>query len=917
MKNLKQFLLLFTIILLILTSSLKAQFLSVDGKNIVDDDGMPYISRSMGLGGWMLQEGYMLETGDFAGPQWKIKQTISNLIGITATETFYEAWRANHCTKSDIDSLASWGFNTVRLPMHYNLFTFPIQQEPVQMQDTWLTTGFEMVDSLLAWCKANNMHLILDLHAAPGGQGKDANISDYNPAYPSLWQSAENKRKTIALWKKLAEKYANEPYIAAYDLINEPNWAFRGANQNGCDESDNAEIEQFYKDITSAIRSVDTTHIIIIEGNCWGNNYNGIEPTWDNKLVVSFHKYWNATDASTIKSILDIRNKYNVPIWMGESGENSNQWFYETIKMLEENNIGWSWWPMKKINSVVGPLTVVKTPEYQMLLDYWRGTGERPTKEFAVDALMQITENLKIQNCDYHPDVPDAMFRQQTDSTPKAYKYHKAPGRFFGVEYDLGREGVAYNDFDYYNVGGLGSTIWNKGWTGRNDGVDLMKVIDVENESDYAVGWTEKGEWLSYTIDVGYDAAYKLRIRYFAVPITAMLHFEADGEPLTKTFALQSTYADTSFVTIDLAEVDLTAGEHQIKIMVDGAGFNLAWFELVDPRSSALMTPEFIYAYTSYKGDAILLAASKELDTAITAQVSDFWYNVNGFTSKLSSVSYSPSNPRVILLYPDKTIHFQDKISLEYNGANLKDLDGNVLPVLKGFTAVNRTEKIFKIPGKIEAEDYFVNKGLATEATTDAGGGFNLGYADNGDYTQYKVLVEHSGIYDFLLRVASADNSGGVVELLFENTDTAFKAATINVPYTGEWQLWQNVSQRIQLPKGEYMMKILVKESAFNLNYLKFNMVANNIANIKNSQMQIWPIPANEFFFVGFSESFVGAEKPIRINVFNTDGKLVHTEINNRNEWPLKIAVKNWPKGLYLVSILNESVYAHRKIIIQ
>jgi aryl-phospho-beta-D-glucosidase BglC (GH1 family) len=85
----------------------------------------------MGLGGWMLQEGYMLETADFAGTQHKIKQTLEELVGEEATEEFYVAWLENYCQKKDIDSMAAWGFNSIRLPMHYNLFTLPIEDEPV------------------------------------------------------------------------------------------------------------------------------------------------------------------------------------------------------------------------------------------------------------------------------------------------------------------------------------------------------------------------------------------------------------------------------------------------------------------------------------------------------------------------------------------------------------------------------------------------------------------------------------------------------------------------------------------------------------------------------------------------------------------------------------------------------------------
>ncbi|HPH46334.1 MAG TPA: cellulase family glycosylhydrolase, partial [Chryseolinea sp.] len=251
----KKFLLRYLIIpflfscLLVISTPLKvsAQYLHVDGKKIVDKNGSEVILRGMGLGGWMLQEGYMLETNAFANPQHEIRAKIKELIGETDTQEFYDAWLANHCTRRDVDSLASWGFNSIRLPMHYNLYTLPIEQEPVAGENTWLDKGFAMTDSLLKWCEANHMYLILDLHAAPGGQGHDAAISDYDATKPSLWESEANKQKTIALWKKLAERYATKEWIGAYDLINEPNWNFvAGQNANGCDETGNAPLRKLY-----------------------------------------------------------------------------------------------------------------------------------------------------------------------------------------------------------------------------------------------------------------------------------------------------------------------------------------------------------------------------------------------------------------------------------------------------------------------------------------------------------------------------------------------------------------------------------------------------------------------------------------------------------------------------------------------
>ena len=283
-------------------------FLRADGMRIVDGQGQPVLLRGMGLGGWMLQEGYMLGIKK-EGTQHSIKARIADLVGKEDTERFYTLWRQNHMTRADVDRLAASGFNSIRLPMHYNLFTLPIEEEPVKGKDTWLTAGFEMTDNLLSWCRANRMYLILDLHAAPGGQGKDANISDYDPAKPSLWESAENQRKTVALWRKLAERYANEPWIGGYDILNEPNWTFEGKDKNGREDVSNQPIWDLYTAITRAIRQVDAKHLIIVEGNGWGNNYGGFPEPWDRNMAMSFHKYWNPNTEEAIARFLALREQ--------------------------------------------------------------------------------------------------------------------------------------------------------------------------------------------------------------------------------------------------------------------------------------------------------------------------------------------------------------------------------------------------------------------------------------------------------------------------------------------------------------------------------------------------------------------------------------------------------------------------------
>src|SRR5579864_9414256 len=229
-----------------LSVRLKCQgFLKTDGQRIINTQGNNVLLRGIVLGGWMLQEGYMLHLNK-EGQQYRIKQRIALLTGEEKTKAFYTAWLSNHTTRSDIDSLHAWGFNSVRLPMHYNLFTLAVDQEPAAGKNSWLTVGFTLTDSLISWCKANHMYVILDLHAAPGGQGNDLNISDRDPSKPSSWQSDANRQKTIALWQKIAARYANETTVGAYDILNEPNWGFEDTlhDRNGLKEEKNVPLKQ-------------------------------------------------------------------------------------------------------------------------------------------------------------------------------------------------------------------------------------------------------------------------------------------------------------------------------------------------------------------------------------------------------------------------------------------------------------------------------------------------------------------------------------------------------------------------------------------------------------------------------------------------------------------------------------------------
>ena len=553
-------------------------FLKAAGKQIVNEKGENVLLRGIGLGGWMLQEGYMLGLNG-GGQQFVIRQRIEKLIGSEQAAEFYDVWLSNHTRKTDIDSLKAWGFNSVRLPMHYNLYTLPVEKEPRAGEQTWLEKGFAITDSLLSWCRINKMYLILDLHAAPGGQGNDLNIADRDPALPSLWESEANRQKTIALWKKLAARYANEPFIAAYDIINEPNWGFQDTanDKHGLKEQSNAPLRQLLVDMTAAIREVDKKHIVIIEGNGWGNNYNGILPVWDKNMVLSFHKYWNYNDQKSIEHIIRFRDENNVPVWLGETGENSNVWFTEAIRLFEKNNIGWSWWPLKKLGAN-NPLQIRSNHNYEALLAYWNGRRSNPPKESDVySGLLELATYTKFETNIIHRDVIDAMMRQPFNATAIPFKPIKISNGTMlnAVDYDLGINGSAYYDKDTadYHIAIQQRMPGNRGRMYRNDGVDIRR--DSALYESYYVSDTEEGEWLQYTIDVQKAGKYAIELTTAAANDSGRISIRNATGSLAENIPVPNTGDLKSWKAFIVATASLKKGKQALRLHVLKGGFNI------------------------------------------------------------------------------------------------------------------------------------------------------------------------------------------------------------------------------------------------------------------------------------------------------------------------------------------------------
>lgn len=548
------------VIVVCLLHSCGYAFLKCQGTEIVDSSGNQVVLRGMGLGGWLVPEGYMLHTPGLGSPS-SIHQQFIDVLSEKDTQDFFFHYRKNYINENDIRQIREWGFNSVRLPFHYNILS-PIP-------DHYLEDGFAIIDSVITWCRKNELWVVLDMHCAPGAQNAN-NISD-SDGKAGLWLDQKHKDHCVALWREIAQRYSREPVIAGYDLLNEP------VLPAGITNSD---LRALYISITRAIREVDTNHIIIIEGNWYATDFTFLTPPFDTHLVYSFHKYWDVVTDQSISSFLKIRDTWNVPLWAGEFGENSNHWNNSVIRMVERLNIGWCWWTHKKLKTLTSPLSAHIPINYSKLIDYWNGSLPKPSFELAKTILFEMTQNLSIQRCDYHHDVTASLLDMDLAITAKPFTELIIPGIIPCVDYDLGNNGIAYNDVDYQNVKGLGGAEWNKGWEYRSDGVDIEESHDPAG-SFYSIGWIESGEWLKYTVTVEQTGSYDLVLRYSANSSNAKIRFSCDDKPIINDILLPSTQGWFNWRNFTSSGISLSAGIHQITLLIVNAGVNLNQIEFI------------------------------------------------------------------------------------------------------------------------------------------------------------------------------------------------------------------------------------------------------------------------------------------------------------------------------------------------
>lgn len=368
----------------------RISFASVRGNEIVDENGKEIRFR-----------GIQIDFGSARGdmPLW--------FKGSAKIERFLDRIMDYVITEDDFVTIKDMGANMVRLSLN----TYKDYENDSQ-PFTYREENFKKLDKVIAWAQKHNIYLIISMRQSPGGHNSSPHSG--NNGLNKLWSNREYQKRLVALWKTIASRYAKDPIIAGYDLLNEP-------------DAPNKEIlNKVYREITKGIRGVGDKHIIFLEGNLWATQLDWIQPPLDLNTALSIHFYvpfsyikgkgtypaeikGRVFDKNALRERLKKRLAYgqrlNRPVWVGEFGaktkaDNYLQYDKDVIQLFEELNLSWNYWTYKSFRGITdGQALYYNRPDSKIIqLISEIKKSKRAFSTFTKQDLKEALESLQTAN---------------------------------------------------------------------------------------------------------------------------------------------------------------------------------------------------------------------------------------------------------------------------------------------------------------------------------------------------------------------------------------------------------------------------------------------------------------------------------------------------------------------------------------
>lgn len=192
-----------------------------------------------------------------------------NLGGFLSQCVHEESHYQTFIGREDIEKIAGWGFDHVRLPVDYEVLEDEAGNERRE--------GYVLVDQIISWCGDMGLDVVLDLHKAYGYDFNDAGNEEAN----NLFTDEQLKRRFLKLWKTIAERFGSYQNVA-FELLNE------------VVEKENATLWNELIDRTvNVIREITPDTPIIYGGIQWNSvkTLKLLEVPKDKNIIFTFHFY--------------------------------------------------------------------------------------------------------------------------------------------------------------------------------------------------------------------------------------------------------------------------------------------------------------------------------------------------------------------------------------------------------------------------------------------------------------------------------------------------------------------------------------------------------------------------------------------------------------------------------------------------
>lgn len=165
-------------------------------------------------------------------------------------------------------------------------------------------------------------------------------------------------------------------------------------------------------------------------------------------------------------------------------------------------------------------------------------------------------------------EIPLADFNGAVTQEP--YKaIFSVPGFVQLEDYDMGGQSVSFYDKDFVNEGGAY----------REDGVDIVQIDSADASKGYAIGYTQAGEWLEYSVNVVTTGKFVFRASVADGLEGGSIRLFIDGKAVTDTVAVPQTEDWNTYTLMDGETSEIEKGDHVLRVQFTGSYVNLDWIQ--------------------------------------------------------------------------------------------------------------------------------------------------------------------------------------------------------------------------------------------------------------------------------------------------------------------------------------------------